>query len=659
MATPTAEPALASKPTQAKKLPPSSDEWDEIEDFVDGYAKFRKGEKWGILDEQGKIILKARHDPREVWAWETSKLAWYENKGWNIRDQKSGETKRLDEDFDWLGKSSVGLAWFETKAKKYGYINLSGEIVIPAIWDSIRSFEPSGLAATGKADRTWGVIDKTGREVVPCVYDGITFEGPCIVVHRGDKQGLFDRSGKELVPPTTYSLLREGRDGLILTTLAPGGTMANQSGLMDLTTGVTIPAEWDEVMTLGHGMALLVPWDKDKPKSLYDRRTGKLTNTSWSWIEAFSEGMAAVRESSGDENWGFIDSSGALVIRPEWGQVKPFQDGVAFVTKEKIQYTGLRAEGRMFILKDRNSFAGPEDGPDGKMPESLDDDTGQYELIDKTGRKLNEQTLTAAFAFQNGTAEVKMDGLWGTMDARGRFTRKPSDFRLTFNSMAKAAATKDTLEVPCSLIRGTIAAGDTIEFITFQKGAGRPQRRTAVVDVIRKAFSDRPALKQARADKSDSSFVLQIHSSDGLALTPHELPTHRGDDELSAVAAQPGALMPSMKFSGTIEWAVTRKLPTSIRGSVTVRPGLADIALNGGNEEIARIEIDPGSLQARKGASGKVTVITSSPVLLEKQGQEVGLLRDLPNKAKADLGDVTSEVLGILKIEKITPLGEP
>lgn len=106
---------------------------------------------------------------------------------------KAGKEVINEKDFSWLAytglqphnKFSEGLLAIPFHDlvtyqynPKYGYIDKSGQTIIPAKYDEAYPFV-NGLAAVRIGDwetGKWGLIDKTGREVVPIKYDSISYE---------------------------------------------------------------------------------------------------------------------------------------------------------------------------------------------------------------------------------------------------------------------------------------------------------------------------------------------------------------------------------------------------------------------------------------------------------------------------------------------------
>lgn len=101
------------------------------------------------------------------------------------------------EEYERIYSFSNGLACIENKDRKCGYVNQSGEIVIPFIYDSVYAFR-DGLARVCK-NKKYGVINTDGEIIIECKYDLIeNFSNGFARVRIGDKKGLINTKGEEI-----------------------------------------------------------------------------------------------------------------------------------------------------------------------------------------------------------------------------------------------------------------------------------------------------------------------------------------------------------------------------------------------------------------------------------------------------------------------------
>ena len=82
---------------------------------------------------------------------------------------------------------------------KYGFIDPTGNLVIPCKYDGVGSFS-EGLAEV-KLDGKWGYADPTGNMVIPCKYDRADSfsEGLALVKLDGVSLFYIDKNGKEYI----------------------------------------------------------------------------------------------------------------------------------------------------------------------------------------------------------------------------------------------------------------------------------------------------------------------------------------------------------------------------------------------------------------------------------------------------------------------------
>ena len=100
-----------------------------------------------------------------------------------------------------------GLARFQDyDTGLWGYVNESGEEVLPAQYEDAQNFS-DGLAAV-KVDGLYGFIDVTGEMVIEPQFEGVASEFAferCVIQEDG-KQGVIDQTGVSIVKPQYQSI---------------------------------------------------------------------------------------------------------------------------------------------------------------------------------------------------------------------------------------------------------------------------------------------------------------------------------------------------------------------------------------------------------------------------------------------------------------------
>lgn len=222
--------------------------FDGVGDFLDDLAPVKMGRKWGFIDTSGRMVVEPRFQSAgefheglaRIYLW--SKVIC--TPGEFTSDNASLYLFRL------LDDAPEEPSTCFPQGAKFGYIDLTGKIVIPPQFFVARDFA-EGLAAVrveetpdsryGYIDRTgymtiaprfhyggpfsqglaavetnarvvgnqvvdiaWGFIDKTGVLRIPDKYDfaGNFSEGLArVAIKLGVSMGYIDRDGKMIIPP--------------------------------------------------------------------------------------------------------------------------------------------------------------------------------------------------------------------------------------------------------------------------------------------------------------------------------------------------------------------------------------------------------------------------------------------------------------------------
>jgi len=325
--------------------------FDEIGTFKDGVAPVCIGDKWGVIDRTGEIVVPIEYG----WIYAFSEGLALANKGGKFVSSTME------------GTGIIGGTW--------GFIDKTGNAVIPFgtdFEDGSKSFH-NGMAAVKKGDK-WGYIDKTGKVVLPIVYEwAYDFSEGYGVVRKGyrpnPKYIFIDVNGNQVLA-LEYSFVDTLSDGLAVACKGWGGDA--KYGYIDKTGNMVIPFEYDYTTPFSDGFAIVGKIDGtsqiiDKAGKvvatldhLYyapskfiedlavvittdyeqysDRKYGIIDTTGkpivplghYHWINDFSEGLARVSNGLGKD--GFIDKTGNVVVPLKYTIVRNFSEGIAAVT---------------------------------------------------------------------------------------------------------------------------------------------------------------------------------------------------------------------------------------------------------------------------------------------------------------------------------------
>ena len=200
---------------------------------------------------------------------------------------------------------------------KYGFIDKSGNVVIPFKYDSAYSFS-EGLAVV-RLDGKYGFIDKSGNKVVPCKYDWVDSfsEGLALVILDG-KCGFIDKSGNVVIP-FKYDSAYSFSEGLAVVRLD------GKYGFIDKIGNVVIPFKYDWAISFSEGLASV---ELDGKYGFIDKIGNVVIPFKYDSAYDFSEGLAPVKL---DGKWGFIDKIGNVVVPCMYDYAGRFSEGQALV----------------------------------------------------------------------------------------------------------------------------------------------------------------------------------------------------------------------------------------------------------------------------------------------------------------------------------------
>jgi WG containing repeat len=185
--------------------------YDRAENVVDGVAFVYLHDKWGLIDAKGKTILPPTFDQIRDFHDGLAQVRLAGKDG--FIDVRGHTVIELKYDDDQVGSFSNGRAWVgvgtDYHSLKFGYIDTTGAMVIPAKFDAAADFS-DGLAAV-EINRQWGYIDPTGANVItPRFGEADQFSEGLAAVTEGlvpvgmytpAPYGYIDHTGKMVIVP--------------------------------------------------------------------------------------------------------------------------------------------------------------------------------------------------------------------------------------------------------------------------------------------------------------------------------------------------------------------------------------------------------------------------------------------------------------------------
>ncbi|MFR3216465.1 MAG: WG repeat-containing protein [Dysgonomonas mossii] len=349
---------------------------------------------YGIINRIGKIIIGFKYD--RIYPYSEGLAIIVKSGKYGFINIKGEEVIPCTYGIAFPFKD--GLARVEID-HKFGFINNKGEEVIPCQYlnytsygaraknsiletikrkykiliNSIISF-PDGLYLV-KVNQKYGFIDNTGEEIVPCIYDlAYPFSEGFALIKINDLYGFIDTTGKEVISPK-YIQARDFNDGYAWVQQT-NSTYAFIDKLENITS-----VNFDFVSPFNDGLAI-VAYNKQSGETyaiinnegelvlpfIYDKiefeknnslirvllnqkygfidRTGKeISPCIYDFTLDFTEGFALVRK---DDKYGFINEEGEEVIACNYVGARSFHEGLALVRKNR-KYGFINTFGSLVI----------------------------------------------------------------------------------------------------------------------------------------------------------------------------------------------------------------------------------------------------------------------------------------------------------------------
>lgn len=179
------------EPVKAPSIPENDEEFRTVE------SNGRKG----VVDRNGSLIFEDKD----------GKYKGFTYLGSGIFAAKIEENKYdfLDSTGALLSKSPYTNSWLRSVSEerlsvsrdgKYGFLDLSGNEIVPLIYEEAFPFQ-EGVAAVCREGK-WGFIDKAGTEVILPVYDQVhsPFHNGLTAASLNGKWGLIDKEGNAIFP---------------------------------------------------------------------------------------------------------------------------------------------------------------------------------------------------------------------------------------------------------------------------------------------------------------------------------------------------------------------------------------------------------------------------------------------------------------------------
>lgn len=418
--------------------------YDSIVTYAEGYLIVQKGGRLGIIRTDGTQIvptayvnIKPPMDDIIVVRDEKDKVGAYDLSGALLLpaayasiqpighgilcigeeyDQyhlcRRDGSRLTDEMFYSVEPFSEGrAAVIRKKGEPYGYIDETGNMVIPPSYDRAEPFHEDRAAVN--IDKKWGFIDRSGTMVIAPQFRKLGhpkgFHEGYALVMKGKKITYIDKTGKTPFK-MQWSNVRAFYDGL-----------AEVSHSRDTSTLANLGSAVTSCLTIAAG----APLYEDDGSIIDDGARHGYINTSGTevipatndYTTMFKDDIALVKVHG---QWGAVDRSGTYIVPPQYSKMHYFCDDLAAV------YDGRKwgYVGRDGIMHIPPAYDEADDFHEGLTRVRAADDVL---IIDKAGQIAFHLPAGLEFPwhFSAGIAPIIKDGKWGFIDRSGSIVVSP------------------------------------------------------------------------------------------------------------------------------------------------------------------------------------------------------------------------------------------
>ena len=344
-----------------------------------------------------------------------------------------------------ISEEEAFFADYEAPKMKFGYINISGQLVIEDMFDGVREFS-NDLAATNIGGK-WGYIDRFGETVIKHEYrSAFAFKQDIARVQDFDKKYWFiDRKGNKL-NTKGFDVAYDCLDGLIRVRTKKGYNFINIEGdtlLPDLLDGAKdyyrelaiiqkgdlfgiINKEGEPILNFDFSRIFVddtfIRARKDGLNYVYDSEGNRLSNSGFQKLSAFQENYAAAKENN---QWKLITPSGETIhqFKNDIKRVEPAGDN----TWRIVTDDGISLSNNQGTLLTKQPYEQIFNFSEGLAAFSRNEKWGYLNTL---GEEQIAPKYDLIWDFKDGRARVVTNGGIGFIDKVGTLVIRPIFFEV-------------------------------------------------------------------------------------------------------------------------------------------------------------------------------------------------------------------------------------
>jgi hypothetical protein len=272
---------------------------------------FKKAERWGLLDLDGRVVLDADFD-QTVQRCNDGRLVAYGTKEWLYF--KADGSPLQPPDGRLIDATCGGAPPYILKVgDKFGLVDGNSSPVTPIQFEALTPAGPG--VKNAKSDGKWGRIGSDGRWLLEPRFDYLSAGADVFVASIDGKRGFMRSDGTWLIEPKFDAAKRRDKETAFVTVSGATGVLRLEDQSW------TVPPRPGVMCDINYAIM-----------SQSDGKRAILSRTGESWIDIGAERVGTNLDFGlvtflKDGKWGLVDTAGRIVVEPR------YDDPVYFVPR--------------------------------------------------------------------------------------------------------------------------------------------------------------------------------------------------------------------------------------------------------------------------------------------------------------------------------------
>ena len=379
--------------------------WTNSDYHGESLLGFRKNDKWGLMNSEGKIRAKAIYysiDPLNESFYKVSTKFGLTN---NLRHGLINPKGKQVLSNSYFSIQSTGevlvVSEYTNDRVVYGVLDAELEMLVPTKFRQIRHYRNTLLLLDFSGN--WQALKITGEKISPEVFDHIEFLGEYILTrHKGGVGLLSAVDAREIFPPKMKKI--------DLSTGQPTASENTAWEIRDPALEIQLTIKSDSLKSLKDG--LLVSYFNGSPR-VYGERKELLPDNNFD-IKQTGKGCI-IMENYSNNCWEARKFSGDLLLKGD----SIYFDGSYFIVRMADKYDIYNHFGRKI-----NQYP-LEQVMASQAQQTPTKRGGQWGVIDFQGQNAVKFAFDSIGVGMNNVFPVKYVGEWGLIDAFGQWLVHP------------------------------------------------------------------------------------------------------------------------------------------------------------------------------------------------------------------------------------------